>query len=100
MYKVNNMDDFKDQVNKDPQLQEKMKKDPVGTLNEVLVSPLQTDKVIYRIVVSVLGAVVLIAVIGGFILASDSKPLPEAIVAIASSAGGGLIGLLAPSPRN
>jgi hypothetical protein len=63
-------------------------------------SPLSTDKWIYRIVVSALGLVVLIAVCGSIYLAINQvSNTPEILVAIGSAAVGALAGLLAPSPK-
>jgi hypothetical protein len=70
---------------------------------EVQGTPLRSDVWIYRFVVSILGARVLITVIGGIALTFYGKgatgmQLPDAIVAIGSAAVGALAGLLAPSP--
>ena len=62
------------------------------------------DKWIYRVVVTVLGLVVLATAGGGIYLAmtatgSTPASMPDAIVAIGSTALGALAGLLAPSPN-
>lgn len=75
----------------------------VGNAIAVANSPLDYDLVIYRIVVTVLGAAVLVTVIGGIYLARKADPnikLPDGIVAIGSAAVGALAGLLAPSPKS
>jgi len=86
-------------VKDSPELQEMFKKDPVAAL-ENFATPLQTDKVLYRIVVGSLGAAVLIALIGSIILVSIGKNSPEVLVAIGSASVGALAGLLAPSPKS
>jgi hypothetical protein len=55
---------------------------------------------IYVIVVSALGLVGLIAIIGAIILSALSKDAPQVLVALGSAAVGGLVGLLAPSPKS
>ena len=74
-------------------------------VERVASKPLDTDVWIYRGVVFVLGAVVLVTVIGGIQLelvstAQEVKTIPQAIVSIGSAAIGALAGLLAPSPGN
>ncbi|RXZ44312.1 hypothetical protein EBB06_06975 [Crenobacter cavernae] len=61
-------------------------------------TPLQTDVLLYRIVVSCLGAAMLIALIGAIALVVIDKETPDVLVAIGSAAIGALAGLLAPSP--
>jgi hypothetical protein len=57
------------------------------------------DPWLYRIVVGCLGAAVILTLIAAFVLAMLSKDVPSGLIAIGGSAGGGLVGLLAPSPR-
>ena len=84
-------------VSENPELAEMIKKDPVKAL-ESLASPLQTDVLLYRLVVGSLGAAVLITLIGAIVLVALGKQTPEVLVAIGSAAVGALAGLLAPSP--
>jgi hypothetical protein len=58
------------------------------------------DRMLYRMVVAVLGLTVVTSVIGTIVLAMAGKSTPEVIVALGSAAIGGLGGLLAPSPLN
>jgi hypothetical protein len=61
--------------------------------------PLENDVWIYRMVVAMLGAVLIIATLGGLVIAMAGKgPIPEMVVALGSGAAGALAGLLAPSP--
>jgi hypothetical protein len=56
---------------------------------------------IYRMVVAVLGAVLIIATVGGLVIAMAGKgPIPEMVVALGSGSAGALAGLLAPSPAS
>ena len=80
-----------------PEIIEMFKKDPVKAL-ETFATPLQTDKILYRIVVGSLGAAVLITLIGAIALVAFGRDTPEILVAIGSAAVGALAGLLAPSP--
>ena len=61
-----------------------------------------SDVLIYRIVVTVLGATVLLTVVGGLGLAFLGSPnnykIPPELIALGSAAVGALAGLLAPSP--
>jgi hypothetical protein len=62
-------------------------------------TPLQTDPVIYRMVVGCLGLTVISTVIGGFVLTFQSgAEIPAGLIALGSAAVGALAGLLAPSP--
>lgn len=61
-------------------------------------TPLQTDRWIYRIVVSAL-ALTLVSSIGGAVwLQSQDKDIPEILIGLGTGALGGLAGLLAPTP--
>ena len=64
-------------------------------------NPLDTDKVIYWIVVGGLVAAIITSLAFTFVLSlSNPTPkIPEIFMAIGSAAVGALAGLLAPSPR-
>jgi len=85
-------------VANDPNLQQQVKDDPVGTLNRLAEPPLETDRWIYRIVVSALGLSALLVVVGVIVLkAIDSKTaIPDAMVAIGSASIAALAALLVP----
>ena len=62
-------------------------------------TPLQTDRLIYRMVVGFLGSAVVLTIIGGFYLSiKTAATIPEGLIALGSAAVGALAGLLAPSP--
>ncbi|OPY69250.1 MAG: hypothetical protein A4E63_01853 [Syntrophorhabdus sp. PtaU1.Bin050] len=70
----------------------------LNNLQKVL-TPLQTDKWVYRLVVGFLGFTVLVTVVGGLILnGKTGSAIPEGIIALGSAAVGALAGLIAPSP--
>jgi|LGVF01.1.fsa_nt_gb uncharacterized membrane protein YbhN (UPF0104 family) len=98
--KINSAQQFKDAVIINKEFQEELRKDPVKAVEKVtVVSPLDRDVWIYRIVVLALGFTILIAVIGSIYLAANKiESTPEILVAIGSTAVGALAGLLAPSP--
>jgi hypothetical protein len=73
-------------------------KDAREVIAGVIDTPLNSDVWIYRIVVIVLGMTVLITVIAGIV--HIGKELPEAVLAIGSTAVGALAGLLAPAPEH
>lgn len=73
-----------------------LKTDPVTILKEEAerLSPLQTDRWVYRLSVGGLSLVVLITVIGGIVLGLDGKEVPDMLTAVGSAAVGALAGLL------
>ena len=83
-----------------PELQQQVKDDPVGTLSK-LAEPLETDKWIYRIVVGSLGLSGILVVIGVFVLEfhNPKTNIPDAMVAIGSAAIAALAALLVPPRR-
>ena len=88
----------------DPNLVADLKTDPGQVLRQQAAiatagTPLETDRVIYRIVVGSLGGVLIIVALGLILLALKAvSPVPDGLVAIGSAAVGALAGLLAPSP--
>jgi hypothetical protein len=91
-----------------PQLREQVANDPAAL--EPLVAkavrqntPLETDRWIYRIVVTALGVAVLLVIAGAITLALVVDAIPEVVTqlltAIGSASVGAIAGLLAPTPR-
>ncbi len=95
--KIQSVDELAIKVAGDPELARRISEKPAETLAG-LAAPLQSDVWIYRIVVIALGLTVVLAVIGGILLTSMTKDVPELLVALGSAAVGALAGLLAPSP--
>lgn len=60
----------------------------------------KTDKEFYRSVLYILGAAVILATLGGLGLSAFDKDIPQFIVAIGTTALGGVAGILAPAPTN
>jgi hypothetical protein len=56
------------------------------------------DKVFYRYVILILGAAVIISLLGGLALAYLKMDIPQFIVAVGTTALGAIAGILAPSP--
>jgi hypothetical protein len=85
----------------DPVLANEIKDNPAAAIARVAApTVLQSDKVVYRMVVAALGITVLCAIIGALVVAAIGKSnMPESVVALGSTALGALAGLLAPSPR-
>jgi len=72
----------------------------LGSLQKIS-TPLQTDRWIFRLVVTFLGVAVLLTIIGGFYLSiKTAATIPEGLIALGSAAVGALAGLLAPSPMS
>jgi hypothetical protein len=99
MKKYQYVKDLADDITQNPHLETSIKENPAETIASIADSPLQTDVWIYRMVILILGAVILIAIIGGIFLSLEGKNIPESIVSIGSVAIGALAGLLAPSPK-
>jgi hypothetical protein len=100
-YKISSLPELAARLETDPDLEAKLKSDPKGTL-ATIAAPLQTDVLIYRIVVSALSATVIIALLGAIVITLTPGPtprtIPDVLVALGSAAVGALAGLLAPSP--
>lgn len=71
---------------------------PIEAVKQAIAGPLQSDVWVYRMVVFSLGLTVLLALIGGVIIALMDKTIPEVLVALGSAAIGALAGLLVPAP--
>jgi anaerobic C4-dicarboxylate transporter len=98
---------FAERLSQDPDLQTRMKNDPVQTLKDAAAdarpTPLTSDVVIYRSVVLFLGTAVLVSILGAIVLVwhckcDANREPPQILTAIGSAAVGALAGLLAPSP--
>jgi len=102
---IKTFDEFKTELVTNPDLQNQFKHDPVEAVNNfVQLTPLLTDKWIYRIIVLALGVTIVSIILGVLILLgnekiSDDKSVPTILTAIGSAAIGALAGLLAPPPH-
>lgn len=102
--KVKTFEDFKSSLEQDSNLQDQFREDPVRAVQSVRVQhPAMKDKVVYRLVVASLGAVILLIIIGviALMLTKDinkDTEVPTLFTALGSAAIGALAGLLAPSP--
>jgi len=83
-------------VKSSAQLQSDLKADPIGALEKMTMTGVLPDTWIYRLVIVAL-ALTIFATAGGAIYLGDKTP--QSLVALGSTALGGLVGLLAPSPR-
>lgn len=97
--KIQSVSKLAEMVATDQALSDRLKENPANTL-AAIAAPLQTDVVIYRVVVISLGGAVLLGIIGAVVLSAIGKPIPEMLTALGSAAVGALAGLLAPSPVN
>ena len=66
--------------------------------DEDMRTPLQTDRWIYRIVVSALALSLVSSITGAVYLKAQGEEIPDILTALGSGALGGLAGLLAPTP--
>ena len=87
-------------IAQDPALAERIKENPVAAVAEVSADPLQSDPMIYRVVVIVLGAVLLLAAVGALSLSWYEKDIPDLLTALGSAAVGALAGVLTPLGGN
>jgi hypothetical protein len=94
---------FLGRIQKDDAVSPDLKQIATNLTAELSTAPVyQSDILIYRWIVFVLGITILATIIGGLFLAFKGDPnfkLPSEIVAIGSAAVGALAGLLAPSPQ-
>lgn len=97
--KVRSVRDLREKVMADPELRERLMQEPEAVLKSLEELPVETQGWIYIGVISVLGAVVLAAVIGGIVLAASGTTIPDGLIALGSTALGGLVGLLSRSPQ-
>ena len=96
------VDELADGVEGDSALAERIKRDPAQALREVaLPTALDQDVWVYRITVSTLGALAVLA-LGAILwitLNDSASTVPDGIVALGSAAVGALAGLIAPATR-
>ena len=83
-------------IDQDPNLKNQVAADPANQIRNLLEVP---NTPVYRLLLVFLGMAVLIALAGILVLAFFQKEIPQAAVAIASTAVGALAGILAPSPK-
>lgn len=95
-----NLDDAISRITSDKDLKPESKEKLLRNL-QLLKSPLEYDRWIYRMVVFFLGITIVATVIGGFVFSGSFGPqyeMPEGLIALGSAAIGALAGLLAPTP--
>jgi hypothetical protein len=80
---------------RDRQFLELAGREPDAALGQIPLKPTE-DVTLYRITVTVLGAVVLVAALGAVWLGYLGRDIPELLVALGSASVGALAGLLAP----
>ena len=95
--KIKNFEQLARSINQDPELAQKMKEDPVRTIEEITAAHVP-DTVVYRIVVVALGLAILVALAGAIAIAMMQLTIPDILLSVASAAVGALAGLLTPLP--
>ncbi len=96
--KVQSVAELAKMVASDDALAAQIKSNPAGAIESIAATPLQEDRVIYRVVVSALGIAVVFAMVGAITLSVVGKTIPDILTALGSAAVGALAGLLAPPP--
>ena len=105
MQTFSTINEFKNELVNNSELQEKFRADPVQAVKDIKEKgPLDTDVWIYRMVVFALGTTILAIIIGVIVLIGTSritedKNVPTILTAIGSASIGALAGLLVPPPR-
>lgn len=85
-------------LKKDPDLESKIKSDPINALEEIK-SAAVPDTQVYRLVVGSLGLALLGSVAGAIIIAlypGQNTSIPDILIATASASVGALAGILMP----
>jgi hypothetical protein len=83
-------------IAQDPDLEQRIRENPVAAVAEVAGDPLTSDPLIYRVVVIVLGVVLLVATGGALVLTAYELDIPDLLTALGSAAVGALAGVLTP----
>jgi hypothetical protein len=73
-----------------------IQENPVAAVAGVAGDPLQSDPLIYRVVVIVLGLVLIVATMGALVLTAYGLDIPDLLTALGSAAVGALAGVLTP----
>lgn len=97
---IRTLDQLFQSLQDDPALEQEMKENPSAFLERIKSARLPDTRV-YRIVVSSLGAAIIIALIGAIAIVlywGANTQIPDILVATAAAAIGALAGLLAPQP--
>jgi len=90
---------LRDDMKKHSELVEMFRSDPQGAMETFAKYEPIPNTFVYGVVVTSLGAAVILALVGAMLLVLNDKTPPDIAVAIGSAAVGALAGLLAPSPR-
>ncbi len=98
-----NIDELKTAIKENPDIKTSFSNDPEGFIDRLEVHRPIKDKGVFLIVVAIIGLVLLTAIVlSSMILfddANNTNEVPDFLVAMASTALGALVGLLAPSPQ-
>jgi hypothetical protein len=91
--RVQSAQDLAVRIAQDPKPEERINENPVAG---VAGDPLQSDPLIYRVVVIVLGLVLIVATMGALVLTAYGLDIPDLLTALGSAAVGALAGVLTP----
>ncbi|WP_348743327.1 hypothetical protein [Tenacibaculum sp. 190524A05c] len=103
--KTNSISKLKVELDKSPELKQSFLNDPIHFINSVDTKDPIKDKIVFLVIVGIVGVVLLISIILGAVIIFKSSDVskakvPEFIVSIGSTALGAIVGLLAPTPRS
>jgi hypothetical protein len=94
--RVQSAQDLAVMITQDPELEQRIKENPVAAIARAADNPLQADPIIYFVVVIILGVVLLVATCGAFFLTLYGVNIPDLLSALGSAAVGALGGVLTP----
>ncbi|MCG8575926.1 MAG: hypothetical protein MI810_13645 [Flavobacteriales bacterium] len=97
--KINSLQSLKKALKTNEELKQKFKNDPLDALEQIEEHPLSSDKMVYRIVVGGLCAIILFVMISVLVLVLEEQDIPDVFKTSVSIALGALVGLLAPQPK-
>ncbi|BAY67123.1 hypothetical protein NIES22_72860 (plasmid) [Calothrix brevissima NIES-22] len=94
--KITSLTELSKQVSQGAELPRESKEDSHESITNIG-TPLQTDRWIYRIVVSTFALTIIFCISSAVLLQFHEKKIPEVITGLGIGALGGLAGLLAPT---
>ena len=103
--KTNKITDLKKELGNSEVLKTEFLNNPIEFIQNIEVEEPIKNKTVFLTIIGIVGAVLLASIIlGGIIIFKsndlNSAKVPEFLVSIGSTALGGLVGLLAPSPSS
>jgi hypothetical protein len=97
---MNKLNELANRIEENPTLRAKMVSNPEETIRNLAASfPLQTDVLIYRLVVAFLGGTLVSVMLGSIVLSFYGVDVPDILTAVGGAAVGSLGSLLSQPPK-